>query len=203
MKTIAELVNALKEKLEQLNIDAIELAEEKVVREAGTQAKKLLKEIKKNIKEVRHTINEIKNKSKKKIVSRERRKDERLEEYNEVTISVISPRENIPKEKFIYNFIEDISKSGAKIRGNILLPVDTLLKIDFTLETLQKQITAFGKVKWIKVIFKDNRLFNTGVELVNTPSEATKIIMDHIAQKKKLKDTSLLINAKINKPKSK
>ena len=133
----------------------------------------------------------------------EKRIAPRLEEENEVTISVISKSKNLPKEKSIYNYSEDISASGAKIKTNILLPVDTLLKLDFTLETLQKQITAFGKMKWIKVIFKDNKLWNTGVELVNTPGEATKIIMDHIAQRKRLKDTSLLINAKINKPKSK
>ncbi|MBN1472319.1 MAG: PilZ domain-containing protein [Syntrophaceae bacterium] len=204
MKTIGEMVNALKEKLEQVNIEAIELAEEKVVSEAETRARKFLRGIKNDIKTVMHTLNEIRDQSKKieKIVSKDRRKDERVKEYNEVTISVISPRENIPKEKFVYNLIEDISKSGAKIRSNILLPVNTLVKLDFTLETLQKQITAVGKVKWIKVIIKD-KLYNSGVELVDTPSEATHIIMDYIAKRKKLSDTSLLIHAKIDEPQSK
>jgi hypothetical protein len=133
----------------------------------------------------------------------ERRKEERLKEYNEITISVVSPGRNIPKGKIIYNLIEDISMHGAKIRGNILLPIDTLLKIDFTLETLQKRITAIGKVKWIKVVIKD-KLCHAGVELVDTPSEATKIIKDYIAQRKKKRSgIPLLIQAKTNEPKSK
>ena len=139
---------------------------------------------------------------KERVVLQERRKEERLKEYNEITISVISPGKNIPKGKIIYNLIEDISAHGAKIRGNILLPVDTLLQIDFTLETLQKRITAIGKVKWIKVIIKD-KLCHAGVELVDTPSEAAHIIKDYIAQRRKKKSNiPFLIQAKINEPKS-
>jgi hypothetical protein len=62
---------------------------------------------------------------------KEKRKTERLKEFNEIITTVISG------EKNFYNYSEDISLSGAKIRGNIFLPVDTLLKIDFTLKNLQ------------------------------------------------------------------
>ena len=48
----------------------------------------------------------------------------RLEEENEVTITVVSNRKNLPKEKIIYNYIKDVSVSGAKLQTNILLPVD-------------------------------------------------------------------------------
>ena len=84
----------------------------------------------------------------------EKRIAPRLEEENEVTISVISKRKNLPKEKSTYNYSEDISASGAKIKTNILLPVDTLLNIDFTLKNLQQKINAIGKVKWIKIIIE-------------------------------------------------
>jgi len=77
----------------------------------------------------------------------EQRKAERLKELNEITISLISKGKNIPQEKISYNYSEDISATGAKIRGNILLPVDTILQIDFRLKTLKKQITAVGKIK--------------------------------------------------------
>jgi len=69
----------------------------------------------------------------------DKRKAERLKELNEITISVISEVENIPKEKLSYNYSEDISASGTKIRGNFLLPVDTVLKIDFRLKTLKNR----------------------------------------------------------------
>jgi hypothetical protein len=109
---------------------------------------------------------------------KEKRKTERLKEFNEITTTVISG------EKNFYNYSEDISLSGAKIRGNIFLPVDTLLKIDFTLKNLQQKITALGKVKWIKIII-ENKYYEAGVEFVNTPLEAIKKLEDHISWKQK------------------
>jgi hypothetical protein len=109
---------------------------------------------------------------------KEKRKTERLKEFNEIITTVISG------EKNFYNYSEDISVSGAKIRGNIFLPVDTLLKIDFTLKNLQQKITALGKVKWIKIII-ENKYYEAGVEFVNTPLEAIKKLEDHILWKQK------------------
>jgi len=112
----------------------------------------------------------------------EQRKAERLKELNEITISLISKGKNIPQEKISYNYSEDISATGAKIRGNILLPVDTLLQIDFRLKTLKKQITAVGKIKWIKVIIED-KYYEAGVEFVNTTDEAIQIIENYVSWK--------------------
>jgi hypothetical protein len=134
---------------------------------------------------------------------KEKRKAKRLKEFNEITISVISGEKNIPKEKISYNYSEDISTSGAKIRGNILLPVDTLLKIEFTLKTLKKHITALGKVKWIKLIIED-KFYEAGVEFVDTPGEAIQKIEDYISWKQKSATlTPFGIIAKINDPESK
>lgn len=113
----------------------------------------------------------------------EKRKSSRLKEFNEITIKVISEGGDIPSEKISYNYSEDISSTGAKIRGNILLPVDTLLRIDFKLTDLQKQITALGKIKWIKVIIED-KYYEAGVEFVDTPGEAIKKIEEYISWKK-------------------
>ena len=137
----------------------------------------------------------------------EKRKKKRLEELNEITISVISGDKNLPKEKVVDIYSEDISVSGAKIRGNILLPVDTLLKIDFTLKTLSKQITALGKVKWIKIIFED-KWYEAGVEFFNTPQEAIKKLDDYISWKQKREsvypeDAPFWILTQINEQKSK
>jgi len=134
---------------------------------------------------------------------KEKRKAKRLKEFNEITISVISGEKNIPKERISYNYSEDISASGAKIRGNILLPVDTLLKIEFTLKTLKKHITALGKVKWIKLIIED-KFYEAGVEFVDTPGEAIQKIEDYISWKQKSATlTPFGIIAKINDPESK
>jgi hypothetical protein len=70
---------------------------------------------------------------------KERRKAERLKDLNEINISVISEAKNISKKEFLNNYSTDISTSGARIQSNILLPVDTLLKIDFKLKTPEKK----------------------------------------------------------------
>jgi len=85
----------------------------------------------------------------------EKRKAYRLKEENEVTITVISDRENLPNEKITHSYSMDISVSGSKIQTNILLPVDTLLMLEFSLVALQQKINAIGRVKWIKVIIED------------------------------------------------
>jgi hypothetical protein len=126
----------------------------------------------------------LKNKKKEKLSVIERRKAERLDDFKEVTITIISGQINLHKGKNITNYSENISILGAKIRANILLPVDTILQIDFTLETLEKQITTLGKVKWIKVIFVDS-WYEAGVEFFDTPNEAIKKIEDYISWKKK------------------
>ena len=112
---------------------------------------------------------------------KERRKEERLQELNEIVISVISEKKDISKKDFLYNVSKNISASGARIQSNILLPVDTLLKIDFKLKTLEKQISTLGKVKWIKVNIED-KTYDAGVEFVETPAEAMDKLKFYISQ---------------------
>lgn len=133
----------------------------------------------------------------------EQRKAERLKELNEITISVISSKTNVVKEKISYNYSEDISATGAKIRGNILLPVDTVLEIDFRLKTLKKQITAIGKIKWIKVIIED-KYYEAGVEFVNTTKEAIQKIENYIEWRQNSKTLNpFWIFTKFNEPETK
>ena len=118
----------------------------------------------------------------------EKRRAPRLKEENEVTIIVVSGREPLPREKVIYNSCKDFSVSGARINAHILLPVDTLIKIDITLKTVHQMISVMGKVKWIKIIC-DDESYEQGVEFVNTPDEAIEKLRDYISWKQK--NTSL------------
>ena len=110
----------------------------------------------------------------------ERRRAQRLEEENEITITIVSGGEKPPKEKIIYNYSKDISVSGARIQAHIFLPVDSLLRIEMTLKTLRQMITVLGKV------FEDES-YEAGVELFNTPSEAIKKLTEYISWKQKFK----------------
>jgi hypothetical protein len=99
----------------------------------------------------------------------ERRKVKRLEEENEITISVISGGKNLPKEKIIYTLSKDISVSGARIQSHSFLPVDTSLEIKVALKNPSQIITTFGKVKWIKTLF-GGEFYEAGLEFVSTSS---------------------------------
>jgi hypothetical protein len=128
----------------------------------------------------------------------EKRRAKRLKEEIEITITVVSGGGNSPKEKVLYNYSKDISESGARIMANILLPVDTLLKVDFKLKHLQQTITALGKVKWIKILFNDES-YEAGVEFVNTPGEAIHKIADYISWKQKSKGLKV-VDAETGRP---
>ncbi|HON58969.1 MAG TPA: PilZ domain-containing protein [Smithella sp.] len=116
----------------------------------------------------------------------ERRKAPRLEDENEITITVLSGGQHPPKEKVIYNRSKDISVSGARIQAHLFLPVDTLLMIEMTLKTVHQMITVIGKVKWIKIIYEDES-YEAGVEFVNTPADAIQKLEDYISWKMKYK----------------
>lgn len=124
------------------------------------------------------------------IVLKEQRKAERLKVFNEITTTVISRENNLPLEKINYDYSDNISVSGAKIRGNIPFPVNTLLKIDFSVKDLHQKITTFGKVKWIKS-FIDYEWYEEGVEFVNTPSKVIKKLDDYISWKQKYERIAL------------
>ena len=109
----------------------------------------------------------------------EKRKALRLKEFNEITTTVISGDESLSQDNVFYNLSEDISVCGAKIRGNISLPVDTILKIEFTLNTLTQKITALAKVKWITSVFED-KWYEAGVEFMNTQSDMMRKLEPYI-----------------------
>ncbi|KUG21997.1 hypothetical protein ASZ90_008198 [hydrocarbon metagenome] len=127
---------------------------------------------------------ENKNKSEEQLSGEERRRAERLREDNEITITIVSGGKDLPQEKIIYNYTKDISVGGARIQANIFLPVHALLKIDLILKNLRQKITAFGKVKWSKIII-ENKTYEAGVEFVDTPEESIKTLEYYISCRQK------------------
>jgi hypothetical protein len=124
----------------------------------------------------------------------ERRKAPRLQEENEVTITVVSAGDDIPQETVIHNRSKDISVSGARIQAHLYLPVDTLVMLEMTLSTVRQMITVIGKVKWIKIIYEDEA-YEAGVEFVNTPNDAIRKLHDYISWKMEYKKFN-----KVSKP---
>ena len=118
----------------------------------------------------------------------ERRKAERLQEENDVTIIVDSEENNLSQAKvrdiFIDNYIKDISQLGAGIKTNIRLPVDALIELEFTSNGLREKIKTLGKVRWVNVIIQDES-YEAGIEFCGTPIDAIKKLEDYISWKLK------------------
>ncbi|MBN1364886.1 MAG: PilZ domain-containing protein [Syntrophaceae bacterium] len=118
---------------------------------------------------------------------KEKRRTPRIDEENEVTITVVSEEHtlyNLPKKKLIGNYTKNVSEGGAKIQTYIYLPIDTLIKMEFLSEGIKQQINAIGKVKWIKIIV-EGWSYDAGVEFCGTPNEAIKKLGDYISKKLK------------------
>ena len=115
----------------------------------------------------------------------ERRRTPRTKDGNEVAITAVSGEKNVPNGKIVDEHFKDISVLGAKIQTHILLPVDTLLELNFTSKGLRQQINALGKVKWVKVIIEDES-YEAGEEFIDTPSEAIEKLKFYILQIRRL-----------------
>src|SRR5271157_4669983 len=121
----------------------------------------------------------------------ERRRAPRIKEENETTIKVVSGGKNLPEEEINDNQTKDISVCGAKIHTNILLPVNTLLELDFTSKGVHQQIKILGKVKWSKVI-KENESYEIGVEFY--PSKEMEKLDDYISGQLKSNKSEFIKN---------
>ena len=121
----------------------------------------------------------------------ERRRAPRINEENEVAITVVSGGKNLPEEEINDNLTKDISVCGAKIQTNILLPVNTLLELDFTSKGVHQQIKILGKVKWGKVI-NENESYELGVEFY--PSKEIEKLGDYISWQLKSNKSEFIKN---------
>ena len=134
------------------------------------------------------------------------RKAERLDEKNQITIKVLSDLTPPPDGEILYNYSEDISMTGARIMGNVLLPIDTVLEIDLILKNSKQTVTVFGKVKWCKAI-EEGKTYEAGVEFVYTPDDSIKQLGDYILSINQYKELNPVgvpywIFEKFNKPTS-
>jgi len=73
------------------------------------------------------------------MMMQERRKFQRLNELHQVSVTPLTENAAFSDGLLFYNYSENLSVSGTKIRGNILLPVGALVRIDFTLKTRTKK----------------------------------------------------------------
>ena len=122
----------------------------------------------------------------------ERRRAPRIKEENEVAIRVVSGGKNLPEEPIKDNCTKDISVSGAKIQTHILLPVNTLIELDFKSKGMQQHLKILGKIKWRKAI-DENECYEFGVEFY--PSKEIERLEDYISWQLKSDKSDFTPNA--------
>lgn len=122
----------------------------------------------------------------------ERRRAPRIKEENEVAIRVVSGGKNLPEEPIKDNCTKDISVSGAKIQTHILLPVNTLIELDFKSKGMQQHMKILGKIKWRKAI-DENECYEFGVEFY--PSKEIERLEDYISWQLKSDKSDFTPNA--------
>src|SRR5512139_177830 len=93
----------------------------------------------------------------------ERRRDSRIKEEDKVVIELLTDGQP-PAEKTILNALtKDISPGGVRLTTNILLPVNTLLKMELVLSRRRRVIQATGIVRWARTVY-DEEMFEIGIE---------------------------------------
>lgn len=109
----------------------------------------------------------------------EKRKAKRLNNSDEVEITIFADGKRFPKEKIVHNLSKDISLLGARIKADTYLPINSFIKAEIKLKATHPTITIVGQVKWIKSI-KNENCYEAGVEFISTPKDIIKNLNDYI-----------------------
>jgi c-di-GMP-binding flagellar brake protein YcgR len=113
----------------------------------------------------------------------ERRQESRINEEDKVVVELLTNGQ-IPGDKPIINALtKDISPGGARIMTNILIPVNTLLKLDIVLSQRRRRVHGTGIVRWSRTVYQDE-LFEMGVEFTQISPEDKMTLLEHTYRKR-------------------
>jgi hypothetical protein len=120
-----------------------------------------------------------KSKKKKTPSGKERRREPRLEDTNDISIEPCQPEKLGIEERMYHARTKNASPSGLKVQSEVQFPVDTLLNIKLKSPKTGKLIQATGKVKWVTRL-EEGEAFEIGVEFVDTSINTIMDLLEHI-----------------------
>ncbi|MEW5901921.1 MAG: PilZ domain-containing protein [Acidobacteriota bacterium] len=109
----------------------------------------------------------------------ERRREPRLEDLNQVTLTPRESQEGKGEKRTYYARALNASPGGMKIQTDFPFPVGTVLSIKLHSPKTRKLIQAIGQVKWVTVL-EEGRACRLGLEFVETPIRTIMDLLDHI-----------------------
>ena len=86
--------------------------------------------------------------------------------------------ESAPTRRISFSLTEDISLKGIKVISDAFFAIDTLLKIELSLEELEEPLILKGKVKWIKSHEAD--LYEIGIEFIEASPDQNRALVNHM-----------------------
>jgi c-di-GMP-binding flagellar brake protein YcgR len=126
---------------------------------------------------------EMRKKSQRAWPDEERRRDSRIKEEDKVVIELLTNGQP-PAEKTILNALtKDISPGGVRLTTNMLLPVNTLLKVEVVLSRRRRVVQATGIVRWARTIY-DEEMFEIGIEFTQISPDDKMLLLEHTYKKR-------------------
>jgi c-di-GMP-binding flagellar brake protein YcgR len=114
---------------------------------------------------------------------RERRRDSRINEEDKVLIELLT-NGRPPADKTIINALtKDVSPGGVRLLTNVLLPVNTLLKMEIVLSQRRRMVHAMGVVRWARSMYEEE-LFEVGIEFTQISPDDKMLLLEHTYKKR-------------------
>jgi c-di-GMP-binding flagellar brake protein YcgR len=115
--------------------------------------------------------------------ARERRRESRISEEDKVLIELLTNGQT-PEDKSTVNALtKDISPGGVRVMTNLLLPVDTLLKMEIVLSQRRRRVHTVGVVRWARSVYEEE-LFEMGIEFTQISPEDKMLLLEHTYRKR-------------------
>lgn len=115
--------------------------------------------------------------------ARERRRDRRINEEDKVLIELLTNGRPPADQTIINALTKDVSPGGVRLLTNVLLPVNTLLKMEIVLSQRRRQVHAMGVVRWAHSMYEEE-LFEIGIEFTQISPDDKMLLLEHTYKKR-------------------
>ena len=108
-----------------------------------------------------------------------RRKEPRRKEENQVALS-LSSGEPLPNgQESIQVLTQDISTGGLRILTDVRLVDHSRMRVRLVLSRTRKVLELAGQVRWVTPVY-ENELFEVGIEFIDIPPSKALLLLKHI-----------------------
>lgn len=109
----------------------------------------------------------------------DKRKEPRRDDELPVEIEMLSDEANPGPSSILYAQIKDISAGGIKIWTSVYIPLETRIRLIFTLFDFGETIDPIGRVAWANPI-ENSDMYEMGIEFENTRPEVLCTLLEYV-----------------------